>query len=610
MPFRELHYRWQWRLRSSPRDLWPLVADTNRFNRDTGVPPVERPPGASGELPNARRRLRLFRLGIPVEWEEDPFEWVWPRRFGVVRRYVGGPVAELRVLVELAPEADLGTRLVYQVWARPRDLLGRVAIPVEIGFRARRRFEAAVRRYDALVSAGGSPPLSPSPVPLAPGAAARLPALAETLRRAGAPPDLLARLIETIERADDLALTRLRPYALADHWGAPRRTVLELCLLATRAGLLDFRWDLLCPLCRGAKASAGSLREVSANVHCESCRIDFTVDFDRLVELTFRPNPAIRPVEAREFCLGGPRVTPHVVAQQLVPPGGARAVTLALETGRYRLRTLGPGAGQLLEVGTAGAPAVTLRASPDGWPTGEALVGPAATVTIENATGAEQLFVLERLAWTDQAVTAAEVTTLQVFRDLFAREALRPHERISVGSVALLFTDLLGSTRLYRDIGDAPAFGRVMSHFDILREAVAGEGGAVIKTMGDAVMAAFGRPAPALRAVIAAQRALAEAGTEPRLRLKAGLHVGPCIAVTLNGQLDYFGSTVNVAARLQGLARGGDVVVSSAVRADPEVEALLAESGSPPAEGFEATLRGFEAQPFAVWRITVGSQAG
>lgn len=609
MPFRELHYRWEWRLRSSPRELWPFVADTNRFNRDTGVPPVERPPGAPRELPNARRRLRLFRLGIPVEWEEDPFEWVWPHRFGVVRRYVSGPVAELRVLVELAPGPDGGTRLVYQVWARPRDLLGRVAVPVEIGFRARRRFEATVRRYDAQVGAGGSSPLAPAPVTLAPGATARLPALAETLRRAGAPPDLLARLLETVERADDLTLTRLRPYALADLWGAPRRAVLELCLLATRAGLLDFRWDLLCPLCRGAKVRAESLRDVTADVHCESCRIDFTVNFDRLVELTFRPNPAIRSVEVREFCVGGPQVTSHVVAQQLVPPGETRTVALAVEAGRYRIRTLGPGAGQLIEVGAGGLSAVALRAGPDGWSTGEARVGLAATVTIDNATGAEQLFVVERLAWTDQAVTAAEVTTRQVFRDLFAREALRPHERISVGSLALLFTDLLGSTRLYRDIGDAPAFGRVMSHFDVLREAVAREGGAVVKTMGDAVMAAFGRPAPALRAILAAQRALA-AQVEPRLSLKAGLHVGPCIAVTLNDQLDYFGSTVNEAARLQGLARGGEVVVSWAVRADPEVEALLAEPGSPSADRFEATLRGFEARPFTLWRIAAGSPAG
>jgi class 3 adenylate cyclase len=132
----------------------------------------------------------------------------------------------------------------------------------------------------------------------------------------------------------------------------------------------------------------------------------------------------------------------------------------------------------------------------------------------------------------------------------------------------------------------------------------------VVKTMGDAVMAAFGRPAPALRAILAAQRALAGAQVEPRLSLKAGLHVGPCIAVTLNDRLDYFGSTVNEAARLQGLARGGEVVVSWAVRADPEVEALLAEPGSPSADRFEATLRGFEARPFTLWRIAAGSPAG
>src|SRR6185437_10449918 len=126
----------------------------------------------------------------------------------------------------------------------------------------------------------------------------------------------------------------------------------------------------------------------------------------------------------------------------------------------------------------------------------------------------------------------------------------------------ILFTDLRASTRLYRQIGDAPAFGVVLDHFDVLRAAVAAEGGAVVKTIGDAVMATFQRPVAALHAVLAAQRALASpaAGARP-LRLKAGLHYGPCIAVTLNDRLDYFGSTVNIAARLVGLSGGSDIIL-------------------------------------------------
>src|ERR1041385_2274408 len=101
MPMREFHYHWQFDLQSSPEQLWPLVADTNRFNRDTGVPEFE----AGREAKGFTHRLRLSPFGIPVEWDEQPFEWVRPQRFGVVRRYTKGPVAELRVLAELTPRA-------------------------------------------------------------------------------------------------------------------------------------------------------------------------------------------------------------------------------------------------------------------------------------------------------------------------------------------------------------------------------------------------------------------------------------------------------------------------------------------------------------------------
>ncbi|MBI3954248.1 MAG: hypothetical protein HY330_07025, partial [Chloroflexi bacterium] len=101
MPYPELHYRWEWWLEASPERLWPLIADTNRFNRDTGLPAVQRSDG--GPQQNARRNLRLSSLGIKVAWEEEPFEWMRPQRFGVVRRYRSGPTAVLRILVELQP---------------------------------------------------------------------------------------------------------------------------------------------------------------------------------------------------------------------------------------------------------------------------------------------------------------------------------------------------------------------------------------------------------------------------------------------------------------------------------------------------------------------------
>ena len=610
MAFRDFQYRWQFDLESSPDQLWPLVADTNRFNRDTGVPSVEMLADQSG-LRNARRRLQLSLLGIPVEWEEQPFEWIRPHRFGVVRRYSKGPMKELRVRVELTPQSrtsesghqTTGTSLSYEVWAEPANLIGLLAIPIQIGIISARNFERTIREYDKLARHGRTATSETKYVEFASGGRDRLLALSEKLVALGNDRELVALLVDHVENADEFAAARMRPYELARMWQQARRRVLETCLCATRAGILDLQWNLMCPLCRGGSAMT-SLTEVDPKVHCPGCNIDFNVNFEQSVELTFRPNASIRKVDAEMFCVGGPQVMPHVVAQQLLPPGDERSVDVDLETGRYRVRTMCiPGWQQLLAEDNA-AQTQTIRATPEGWSNEELPIDKHARLQLANATSEEQLFILERTAWNDDAATASEVTALQVFRDLFATEALRPGEQISVGTLTVLFTDLKNSTRMYREIGDATAFGRVMNHFDVLKQIIAEHDGALVKTIGDAVMAVFRQPSAALKAMLHAQERLADPATSQPLRLKAGVHVGPCIAVTLNDRLDYFGSTVNLAARLEGQSTGEDIVISSAVYDDPEVRSFLGEPGQGVvARRFEIPLKGFDDEKFALWRV-------
>jgi class 3 adenylate cyclase len=260
--------------------------------------------------------------------------------------------------------------------------------------------------------------------------------------------------------------------------------------------------------------------------------------------------------------------------------------------------------GQALLAAPGGISDVVIALYDSGWPNDEPQISTTPALHLENESQAEQLFMLERFAWSDQATTAAEVTMLQLFRDLFANEALRPGEQISVGSLAILFTDLRGSTRLYREIGDAPAFGLVMDHFDVLREMVNAEGGVIVKTLGDSIMAAFPHPIDALRAALNAQHALAHPA-EGRLPLsvKAGIHYGPCIAVTLNDRLDYFGSTVNVAARLESLSQGDDVIVSNGIYDDPQVADWLASGSAVIVQPIKTILKGFEQEHFDLYSI-------
>lgn len=599
------HYRWVWELQASPEALWPFVADTNRFNRDTGVPAVEVEDADDPAVPNRRRRLRLSRFGVDVEWMEEPFEWVQPQRFGVVRRYSRGPVREMRILVDLDERPGGHTTLTYQVWAEPAGWLGRLAIPLQVGVLSGRSFERVVRMYDQAAVAGMEPLDLPEPQQIPSGGRERLQRAGEALRSRGAAPELVDRLAQAVEHADDLTLTRMRPYVLADHWHARRREVLELSLEATRVGMLELQWDVLCPVCRVSKEQTSSLGEVHNQVHCETCGVDFDVNFDQSVELTFRPSPAIRRVEGREFCLGGPLVTPQVVAQALVPAGGEVVVRPKLTARRYRVRAVATPGGHWVEAEDGGDAATTCTLAPDGWSGNGQSVSRKPELRFRNDTAEERLFVLEYAAWTNQAATAAEVTALQRFRDLFSSEVLRPGERIAIGNLTFLFTDLRDSTRFYREVGDAPAFAQVMAHFDVLRDAITSNEGAIVKTAGDSVMAVFSRPVGALRSVLQAKQALAAAGSGiPHFRVKAGIHQGPCVAVNSNDRLDYFGTTVNLCARLEGLSTGHDIVLSEAVYRDPEVEADLGAATTLDCQAGTAEVKGFDGEPVAIWRIT------
>jgi class 3 adenylate cyclase len=596
---KEFYFSWFWDIDSSPDAIWPFAADTNRFNRDTGQPEVEMLGNVTGT-----KQLRMKLPIIKVEWEEEPFEWTYPYSFGIVRRYSKGPISDMRVQANFTPLPEGGTRVHYQTWIVTSNILAQLGIPFAIGVVAKNWFEKAFRYYDSITDKGSL--LEPKHQRgLTSRGRARFRSQSEAVIAQGTDRSLVERFEQFLDQADELSLQRIRPYSLADSWECNRRAVLEMFLRATRAGILDMSWDLLCPSCRGTAEGHTNLGDVHGHSHCPTCRIDFTVNFDHNIEVVFRPNPSVRTVEfSAAFCVGSPQLQPHVVMSQTVTPLHSLPVPVQLETGRYTLRASGAPGSTSLYADADGRTKTDLRVSQYGWPPDEHHVSLLPTLNLINATEADQTFQLERTTWSDQAATAADVTALQVFRDLFATEVVRPGEEISIGSVTLMFTDLRDSTRLYRKIGDASAFGRVREHFQILEDSIAREGGAIVKTMGDAVMATFRHPTDALRSVWNAQTEIAKRG-EPMLWLKVGLHKGACIVVNLNDRLDYFGSTVNITARLPGFSRGGELIFSEEFHNDPEIQDFIAQNIPPHAlEQFTDELKGFD-EPFKMWRLRV-----
>ncbi len=605
MAFAEKHYRWTWHFKARPDALWPFVSNTDKTNRDCGFPAFEvrLPMAGEPKAPPGVRRLRSVYLGMVGEWEEREFEWVQPVRFAVERRFSKGPISYLIQSCGLAAADGGGTTLTYQMRVRPSSLAGAAVVPVAIGFRMPRQLERVFRGYDLVASQA---PVARPRRAFATGTQARMARFsAQLTSEAAQPADLVERLCTYVSSADDFTVAKMRPYALADAWGTDRRATLDLFLHSTRAGMLDFSWEVLCPHCRGSKPGRADLSGVTSLEHCDSCGIDFAVNFDQSVELTFVPNPTLRPVSRAQYCLGGPQITPHIVAQKHLEPRDTLMVAVAFPEGRYRVRAEGLERQQALRIERGGAPSVRFDVGGTA-PADEPVVAPDGILNVVNAGAVPRLVVIERTAWGDQAVTAAAVTSRQVFRDLFSREILRQGERISVGSLTIVFTDLKNSTQLYREIGDAPAFGRVMGHFDLVKAAVAAEGGAVVKTMGDAVMATFTHPGAALKAMRKAQAELAKKGKDREpFALKCAIHQGACLAINQNERLDYFGTSVNICARLCALSTGQDIIITDAVREDPEVAALEAAAGGIlTGVRDSAPLKGIGGAPFDFWRMS------
>jgi class 3 adenylate cyclase len=186
-------------------------------------------------------------------------------------------------------------------------------------------------------------------------------------------------------------------------------------------------------------------------------------------------------------------------------------------------------------------------------------------------------------------LTAKRLLTNQTFRDIYRADTLDVDQGLKITSLTFLFTDLKGSTALYDRVGDLAAYDLVREHFRVLAEIVASEAGAVVKTIGDAVMATFPTPDRALAAALRMRESVR--GIRDDLLIKIGIHEGPCLAVTLNDRLDYFGQTVNIAARVQSLADARAIYATKPVVDNPQVTQIL-ERGKLTPTPQDAALRG------------------
>lgn len=572
-------FDWVWDLESSPAQLWPYASNTERLNRAVGLPAVQfTAHAASGGV---RRFGRFRKAGFTNVWQEHPFEWIEGRRMGVLREYSQGVFKWLVTVTELEPRAGGGTRLTHQVRIEPKGLLGRLVATMEVGIKGRKAVERVYHRIDAALTgklAGGALVDSfEGPAKLSTTRQQRLERLLDKLIDCHVAPSVAEKLGDYLALAPSPELARIRPLALARRLALDPEELVAAFLHGARQGLFVLLWDLLCPVCRIPSEVKDTLRALRKHGHCEACNLDFELDFANSVEMIFRIHPELRDTDLGTYCIGGPVHFPHVAAQARVGPGERIELDLALSEGAYRLR--GPQLPFVLDFQVRPlAPArrweVSLsRGLPSEYP--PALRTGSQVIVLTNDHDQELLVRVERHAARQDALTAARASSSALFRELFPAEVLSPGQLISVATVTLLVTRLEGSRALYRDQGDARAFAMIHELFRILDDRIKQEGGAVVKTMGEGVLAVFSHTLAAVQVGLDLPAVLAKNEATRGSRLQTAIHRGPAMAATFNDHLDYFGTTVNVALDLLALLRGSDLALTHPVAADPQVASLL-----------------------------------
>jgi class 3 adenylate cyclase len=455
-------------------------------------------------------------------------------------------------------------------------------------------------------------------------------------------PRVISKFETLIRSGDDLSLYRVNPLAFGRDRAISEAESIDLFLHATRSGLFEMSWDVVCPQSGMVLDSFGALRTLKTHYVCGLCDVSGDTDLDDFIDVTFTVSSQLRRLpfhdpaslsvedfhwKARFLSDGrlpGQKARFLDVLQGLVrgltflPPGS----TTALQA------ELGPGALAGVNVQTQASFAVHVVGEPAAAPTrllvkydgklfspSQSTVPPGPVIVeVESSSAARGSLLLinwppEILAQTvkpaldfDPYLSGGMLLARQTFRRLFRSERVDEKEGLGIRHVTLLFTDLKGSTAMYERLGDLNAYALVREHFALLGATVQEHSGAIVKTIGDAVMAVFSRPTDAVSAALhilgGIERYNSEHG-EPSIILKIGAHCGPSIAVTLNENLDYFGQTVNVAARVQALAGAGEICLSEALYSAPGVRQLLAGHK---VVAFDAPLRGVEGNA-CVYRV-------
>lgn len=431
----------------------------------------------------------------------------------------------------------------------------------------------------------------------------------------------VAKIGEVLPKLNNWELFRINPLRFAEEHNFDTSDAVNIFVHGARVGLFDFAWNMLCPSCGTIVDSYVSMNDVENNVfHCTLCHCVVPINLDDCVEVAFTINPSVHQLDIQPFkdienywryfrsanhqrsAALEEYVGEVSRASLLLAPEETQDISLSAKTGAvYRVISVDNHNSAFINVSgkkTNTSQKIDFSVLPQILSPKEVTIDTGdVTIAVRNLckTPTGVIVVLTDLPrmhaiLRDQPstfrpfLTGKMLLNNQSFRELFRIQTLIPDLKLRLRSLTLLFTDLKGSTALYDQTGDVYAYSLVQEHYKILTQSVRRNSGAVIKTMGDAIMATFSSPIDGVRAALEMMQKMKQfniglSQQEYALGLKIGLHEGSALAVNAEDRLDYFGHAVNVASRVQGLAQADEICVTEPVLQADGVRREFADRG-------------------------------
>lgn len=531
-------YVFSFKVDAPKEKIFQVIADTSTINKNLNVPPRY-----SSEI-NGELVIDTSFLGIDTQWIEKPWHWEFGRYIQVERFFNKGILSYESAVFRIIDNKPYEVQFYYRGYFKNKFF----RFLYKIIFPAFGKKMAEV--IQNLCSNETLAKVDKSNLSLHT-------QILNTLKETEISNELQEFLASIISSFDDDELYKLQVPELAERFNFDQDELLNAFLIASKIGLYEINWDVICPHCKGKRSRSHQLADILEEDECKPCKLKFKVDSLNKIDVNFTVNPKYREVREVSFCAAEPAKKPHILYNDLIKPKTQITINNELSKKHYRLRSIGIDGENIIDVSDPTNEKVEIFLSK----TQLFKSAKNASINVFNNTDKELNIIFESLEEPKYALNPLRVFNNKIFKDLYKDQKLNAGVQLSLPDQIILFSDVVDSTKFYQSAGDKEAFKQIHQHFKIMKKVIDKHQGIIIKTIGDAVMATFKNVDAAINA---SKEIIEEIEKDSicHLKLRFSLHAGPVIAVNHNTGIDYFGNTVNLSAKLQAISNANELALS------------------------------------------------